>query len=64
MARKSEKLKKAMRKLDDRELNEVVGGDKTDLLFAKLQLERNQMESGNSPAGAFFHGAASVIHVG
>jgi len=63
MARKNEKLKKAMRTLDDRELSEVVGGDKIDLLLAKLQLERNQNDNGSSktPAGAFFYGAAKAI---
>ena len=61
MARNSE----AVRKLDDRELKEVAGGDKIDLLFAKQQLERNQAANGssNTPAGAFFYGAAKAITI-
>ena len=61
MARKSEKLKKAMRKLDNRELGEVAGGITPEMGAAKRQLERAQMDSGSSIWSYFFKGAADSI---
>jgi hypothetical protein len=61
MARKGEKLKKAMRMLDDREMGDVVGGITPEMGAAKRQLERAQMDSGSSIWSYFFKGAADSI---
>jgi hypothetical protein len=61
MARKSEKLKNAMWRLDDRDIGEVAGGISPEMGAAKRQLERAQMDSGSSIYSYFFKGAADSI---